>query len=68
MKILKFMKSLFYHLDFGQTSTFAASLAYYTALSLAPLLILSIAITSKLPGAHISALLVWKNKHYQATS
>lgn len=50
MRVVTFMKSFFSHFNMGQTSTFAASLAYYTALSLAPLLILSIAITSKLPG------------------
>lgn len=46
MSISRFFKSLFARFDLEQTSTFAASLSYYTALSLAPLLIIFISVSS----------------------
>jgi membrane protein len=48
MPIKTFLTSLFDRFTLGQTTTLAASLSYYTALSLAPLLILFISISSKL--------------------
>lgn len=50
MQIRPFLRSLFARIDVDQTTTFAASLSYYTALSLAPLLILFIAISSQVSG------------------
>jgi membrane protein len=48
MSAKKFLTSLFDRFVETKTTTLAASLSYYTALSLAPLLILFIAISSKL--------------------
>jgi membrane protein len=48
MRIKSFLTSLFDRFSVTQTTTLAASLSYYTALSLAPLLILFISISSKL--------------------
>jgi membrane protein len=48
MSAKKFLTSLFDRFVETRTTTLAASLSYYTALSLAPLLILFIAISSKL--------------------
>lgn len=50
MSFRTFLKSLFARFDLEQTSTFAASLSYYTALSLAPLLIIFISVSSKFSG------------------
>ncbi|OYZ21200.1 MAG: hypothetical protein B7Y39_09690 [Bdellovibrio sp. 28-41-41] len=50
MQVRNFFKSLFARFDLEQTSTYAASLSYYTALSLAPLLIIFISISSRLSG------------------
>ena len=50
MRFRNFFKSLFARFDLEQTSTYAASLSYYTALSLAPLLIIFISISSRLSG------------------
>tara|TARA_B110001454_G_scaffold219196_1_gene251405 strand:- start:20489 stop:21316 length:828 start_codon:yes stop_codon:yes gene_type:complete len=50
MPIRNFFKSLFARFDLEQTSTFAASLSFYTALSLAPLLIIFISVSSRLSG------------------
>lgn len=50
MQIRPFIRSFYARFDVDQTTTFAASLSYYTALSLAPLLILFIAVSSRMPG------------------
>lgn len=50
MDARQFFKSFFARFDLEQISTFAASLSYYTALSLAPLLIIFIAVSSHFPG------------------
>lgn len=50
MRVRNFFKSLFARFDLEQTSTYAASLSYYTALSLAPLLIIFISVSSRLSG------------------
>ncbi len=47
MRVSQFFRSLFARFDLEQTSTFAASLSYYTALSLAPLLIIFISVSSQ---------------------
>jgi membrane protein len=46
MKFIAFLKSLFARFVRDQTTTYAASVAFYTALSLAPILILFITLTS----------------------
>lgn len=48
MTAKKFLVTLFDRFSITQTTTLAASLAFYTSLSLAPLLVLFISITSKL--------------------
>jgi membrane protein len=50
MRVRNFLKSLFTRFDMKQTSTFAASLSYYTTLSLAPLLIIFVSVSSRLSG------------------
>lgn len=50
MQVKNFLKSFFTRFDLEQTSTFAASLSYYTALSLAPLLIIFISLSSYFSG------------------
>lgn len=51
MKFVTFMKSLFARFVRDQTTTYAASVAFYTSLSLAPILILFITLTSTMsPG------------------
>lgn len=46
MSVSSFLKSLFARFDVHQTSTFAASISFYTALSMAPLLIIFISVSS----------------------
>lgn len=46
MSVRSFLKSFFARFDLEQTSTYAASLSYYTALSLAPLLIIFVSVSS----------------------
>lgn len=49
MQIRPILRSIYARIDFEQTTTYAASLSYYTALSLAPLLILFITLSSQVP-------------------
>ncbi len=50
MRVKEFITSFFDRFSRDRTTTLAASLAYYTALSLAPLLVLFITISSKFSG------------------
>ncbi|MBL7545213.1 MAG: YihY/virulence factor BrkB family protein [Bdellovibrionaceae bacterium] len=61
MGVREFFRSFFARFNIEQTSTFAASLSYYTALSLAPLLILFITVSSKVSVDLIQTFVIQLN-------
>lgn len=58
MRARQFFKSFFARFDFDQTTTFAASLSYYTALSLAPLLIIFIAVSTRISNQILNNFII----------